>query len=759
MDTRKLRHNMTLEEKAQLCSGLDFWRTKSIGRLSIESYMMADGPHGLRQQPKEVDHLGISESNPATCFPTASALACSWDRSLMEQLGEALAREARSTELAIVLGPGINMKRSPLGGRNFEYLSEDPLLAGELASAYVIGMQSLHIGTSLKHFAANNQEHRRMSVDALIEPRTLHEIYLAAFEHVVKKAHPWTVMCSYNKLNGTYTSENTWLLTDILRHRWGFEGVVMSDWGAINERVNALSAGLDLEMPGGNTRDQLIIEAVKEGTLTEAVLDQAVDRLLALYEKTRQGIEPIKVSYEEHHALARTLATESIVLLKNEANVLPLSPQNSIAVIGDFAQHPRFQGGGSSHVNPTQVESFINALEKSGQAYTFARGFKAQEDTPDEELIREAVKLAGKHPVTLVFLGLPDHYESEGYDRDHLHIPQNQLLLMEALARTKSALVVVLANGAPIDMPWLKQANAVITGHLGGQAIGGALHAILFGHETPSGKLAETYPINLSDTPAYDEFPSLDQPNNTDVVNYGENLLIGYRHYDTHHVAPLFPFGYGLSYTQFRYDLLRMSHTTLSKHETLIVEVDITNIGQRFGKEIVQVYLSDHSGEINIPEKQLRGFDKVALAPGETTTVEIKLTRRDFAYFHPDLNDWRVPDGKFVIRIGASSRDIRLEKTLEVEGDTLVVPIHRNTLIGDLAKVPSLLDVVQRSLAKAIKARPKLALMVGGETGDDMLEAMGKYLPLRALVSFSYGAFTEDDLTSLLASLNNASRH
>ncbi|MGJ8524665.1 Thermostable beta-glucosidase B GH3 [Halomonadaceae bacterium LMG 33818] len=759
MDTRKLRHDMTLEEKAQLCSGLDFWRTKPIKRLSIKSYMMADGPHGLRQQPKEADHLGVSESNPATCFPTASALACSWDRSLMEQLGKALAREARASQLAIVLGPGINMKRSPLGGRNFEYLSEDPLLAGELASAYVTGMQSLHIGTSLKHFAANNQEHRRMSVDALIEPRTLHELYLAAFERVVKKAHPWTVMCSYNKLNGTYTSENTWLLTDILRHRWGFEGVVMSDWGAINERVDALSAGLDLEMPGGNTRDQLIIEAVQQGTLAESVLDQAVDRLLTLHEKTRQGLEPIEVSYKEHHALARTLATESIVLLKNDANVLPLLSEKSIAVVGDFAQHPRFQGGGSSHVNPTRVESFIDALKDNGQAYTFARGFNAQEDTPDEELIKEAVKLAGKHPVTLVFLGLPDHYESEGYDRHHLHIPQNQLVLMEALAHTETALVVVLANGAPIDMPWLKHANAVITGHLGGQAIGGALYSILFGHETPSAKLAETYPINLSDTPAYVEFPSPDQPNDTDVVNYGENLLIGYRHYDARHIAPLFPFGFGLSYTRFRYDNLNISHTTLGQQESLTIKVDITNIGQRFGKEIVQVYLSDHSGEINVPEKQLRGFDKVALAPGKTTTVEIKLTRRDFAYFHPDLNDWRVPNGKFVIRIGASSRDIRLEKTLKVEGDAIVVPIHRNTLIGDLAKVPSLIAVLQRSLAKAIEARPKLALMVGGETGDDMLEAMGKYLPLRALVSFSYGAFTEDDLTSLLASLNHANRH
>lgn len=759
MDTQKLRNNMTLEEKAQLCSGLDFWRTKPLKHLSIESYMVADGPHGLRQQPEDADHLGISESNPATCFPTASALACSWDRSLMEQLGKALGREARAAQVAIVLGPGINMKRSPLGGRNFEYLSEDPLLAGELASAYVNGMQSLHIGTSLKHFAANNQEHRRMSVDALIEPRTLHEIYLAAFERVVKKAHPWTVMCSYNKINGTYAGENSWLLTDTLRHRWGFDGVVMSDWGAVNERVDALIAGLELEMPGGNTRDQLIVEAVQQGKLEETVLDQAVDRLLNLYEKTRQGIEPIEVSFDEHHALAKKLASESVVLLKNDADVLPLSSGSSIAVVGDFAQNPRFQGGGSSHVHPTRVESFIDALEESGQAYKFAKGYKAKEDTPDEELISEAVALAGKHPVTIAFVGLPDHYESEGYDREHLHIPQNQLALIEALSHTDTALVVVLASGAPIDMPWLKHADAVITGHLGGQAIGGALQAILYGHEAPSGKLAETYPIKLSDTPSYDEFPSPEQPNNTDVVNYGENLLIGYRHYDTHQVVPLFPFGFGLSYTQFRYDNLNVSNTTLSQDETLTIKVDITNIGQRHGKEIVQVYLSDHSGEINVPEKQLRGFDKVSLAPGETKTVEINLDRRDFAYFHPDLDDWQVPTGEFVIRVGASSRDIRLEKSVKVEGDTPVLQIHRNKLIGDLANNPSLLEVLQRALAKAVEARPKLGLMVGGETGDDMLEAMGKYLPLRALVSFSYGAFTEDDLTSLLESLNQASRH
>ncbi|MGJ8514995.1 glycoside hydrolase family 3 C-terminal domain-containing protein [Carnimonas bestiolae] len=753
---KQLIKQLTLEEKASLCSGADFWHTKPIERLGIEEWMMADGPHGLRQQPKGGDHLGITGSNPATCFPSASALASSWDRSLAAQLGEALGHEARKAELAVVLGPGINIKRSPLCGRNFEYFSEDPLLAGELATSYVNALQAQGVGTSLKHFAVNNQEHRRMSVNAVVDPRTLRELYLSAFERVVKKAQPWTVMCSYNRLNGDYCSENHWLLTEVLRNEWGFSGVVVSDWGAVNERVAGVAAGLELEMPGGNDRDGLIVKAVREGKLDEAVLDTAVERLLALYFNTREATEPLEFSADQHHQLARRIAADSMVLLKNHHNVLPLAEGSEVAVIGEFAKRPRYQGGGSSHVNASHVESLLEALDAAGASYRYAQGFDIDSDRANESLFQEAVALAKSAEKVVLYLGLPDRYESEGYDREHLDLPRNQIELLKALSEVNQQIIVVLANGAPVVMPWIEQAAAVLESHLGGQAVGAAVADVLFGKRNPSGKLSESYPAALEQTPCFNHFATPARPNNSDRVDYAEGLLVGYRYYDTQQIEPQFPFGFGLSYTRFDYANLSLSASRVGPQDTLTVAFDVTNSGERAGSEVVQLYLADQTGEISVPVHQLRGFDKVALEAGETKRIELTLERRDFAYFDVDHNDWRMPKGQFEVQIGASSRDIRLTGSVESLGDHMLPAIGRNALVGDLMAH----DVTARALQKAMSAtfeqNPKLKRMFGEASDDEMMQAMGRYLPLRALVSFSEGAFGESDLEVLLGHLSDA---
>ncbi|GHC21514.1 glycosyl hydrolase [Kushneria pakistanensis] len=743
-----LIEQMTLEEKAGLCSGDNFWRTKGVERLGIPAINLSDGPHGLRAQGEEQDHLGVNESKPATCFPTAAGLASSWSVDLLEQLGAALGDEAQAEGLHVVLGPGANIKRSPLCGRNFEYFSEDPLLSSHLAAAHIRGTQSRGVGSSLKHFAANNQEHRRMSVDARIDERTLREIYLASFEHAVKEAQPWTVMCAYNRVNGEYCSEHRRLLTDILRDEWGFEGFVVSDWAAVNERVPGLVAGMELEMPAsGGERDAQIVAAVREGQLDEAVLDQAVARLLTVFFRAVDArLEDAGFDAEAHHQLARRIARESMVLLQNDGT-LPLANEQRVAVIGEFAERPRYQGGGSSHVNATRVEPLLEALETRGASFDYTKGFEIDRDAPDQQLEQDAATAASHADVAVLCLGLPDRHESEGYDRTHLDLPANQLALIEAVTAAQPNTVVVLANGAPIVMPWAGRVSAILEGYLGGQAVGAAVADLLYGEVSPGGKLAETFPQRLEDNPVHLNFPG-----EGDVVRYGEGIFVGYRYHDTHDVAPLFPFGHGLSYSHFDYANLTLSADTFNGDDQLTVSLDITNSGEREASEIVQLYLSDQTQTVPVAAQALRGFDRVTLAPGATERVEMTLSRRDFCWYDAERADWRLPTGSFEIRVGASSRDIRLTQCLEVRGDKTPLPaIDRNTLLGDLKAHDGAVRILREHLADIAEELPMLNDLMGRGGGDDLMDAMGHYLPLRAMISFS--GFTEARLEALLKDL------
>ncbi|HLV09360.1 MAG TPA: glycoside hydrolase family 3 C-terminal domain-containing protein, partial [Halanaerobiales bacterium] len=603
-DIKKIISKMTLEEKAGLCSGKDWWNTRAVKRLGIPSIMMSDGPHGLRKLLQESDQ---QKSVPATCFPTASALASSWDRKLLNETGKALGEECQAEGVSVLLGPGANIKRSPLCGRNFEYYSEDPYLSSELATAYIKGVQSQGVGTSLKHFVANNQEHRRMSVDAWIDERVLREIYLASFETAVREAQPWTVMCSYNRVNGEYASEHPYLLTDILKKEWGYEGFVVSDWSAVNERVDALRAGLELEMPTSHgVGDRKIVEAVKKGELEEEVLDRAVERLLKIiFRIVDNKKENAEYDQEAHHQLARKIARESMVLLKNEDNILPLKQEDSIAVIGAFAREPRFEGGGSSHVNPAKLDCAYDEIKKIAEIaeVTYTEGYRLDSDKTDKELLEEAKKVAQQADIAVIFAGLPDHFESEGYDRKHLRLPDSHRELIEEISKVQENLVVVLSNGAPVEMPWLDQVKGLLESYLGGQAAGGAVADLLFGRANPCGKLAETFPRKLSDNPSFLNFPG-----EGDRVDYHEGLFVGYRYYDFKEIEPLFPFGYGLSYTDFEYTGISVDKKELKAGESLQVNVMVKNRGKMKGKEIVQLYVRDIESTVIRPEKELKGF-------------------------------------------------------------------------------------------------------------------------------------------------------
>lgn len=743
----KIIKQLTLEEKASLCSGADFWHTESVERLGIPSVMVTDGPHGLRKQDETSDHLGLHDSVPATCFPTAAGMGASWNRDLIRRVGEALGTECQAANVAVLLGPGANIKRSPLCGRNFEYFSEDPFLSSEMAAHHIEGVQSQGVGTSLKHFAANNQEHRRMSVDAIVDERTLREIYLASFEGAVKQAQPWSVMCAYNKVNGEYASENETLLTRILRDEWGFEGFVVSDWGAVNDRVKALQAGLELEMPAnGGIHDRNLVEAVKNGVLPEETLDRAVERLLRFIRKAGQERKAqTTVALEAHHALAKQMACESMVLLKNDG-VLPLSPGTSLAVIGEFAVRPRYQGGGSSHVNPTKLDEPLGEIRRlaSAGSVTYAQGYRIDSDEVETALIEAAAETAANAEVAVVFAGLPDRYESEGYDRTHLSIPESHLALIEAVAARQPNLVVVLCNGAPVEMPWIEKTKAVLEGYLGGQAFGGAVADLLFGIANPSGKLAETFPAKLSDNPSYLFFPG-----EGDRVEYREGPFVGYRYYDTKEIKPLFAFGHGLSYTSFEFLDMELNRSTLHDHESLEVQVTLKNTGNRVGKEVVQLYVRDLESSVVRPFQELKGYHKVELQPGEIQTVRFTLDKRAFAYYNVALADWHVESGDFEIRVGSSSRDIALVRKVTVKSTVPlnIATITRNTLLGDL-----LLNPATAAQAKEIAARSGFESMMGDN--PEMALAMLKYLPLRGMVAFGEGNYTEEMLAKDIAELN-----
>lgn len=746
---------LTLEEKVSLCSGLDFWHTKGIERLDIPSIMLTDGPHGLRKQVEGADHLGIHHSVPATCFPSAVGLASTWNKELIQQVGVALGEECQAENVAVLLGPGANIKRSPLCGRNFEYFSEDPYLSSQMATNHIKGVQSQGVGTSLKHFAANNQEHRRMSTNAVVDERTLREIYLASFETAVKEAQPWTVMSAYNKVNGGYASENSHLLQDILKDEWGFEGFVVSDWGAVNEIVDSLKNGLELEMPSScGVGERKLTKALEDGQLSEEVLNSAVERLLSIiFKSVDHQKENATYSKEEHHQLAREVARESMVLLKNDENILPLSKKGKLAVIGDFAHNPRYQGGGSSHINPTNLENILDEIQLvAGQEtdVTFAKGYRLESDEVEEALLEEAKKVAESAETAVLFVGLPDRYESEGYDRNHLRLPENHIKLIEAVASVQSNIVIVLSNGAPIEMPWLDQAKAVLEGYLGGQALGGAIADLLFGEASPSGKLAETFPKELSQNPSFLNFPGEE-----DTVEYKEGIFVGYRYYDKKRVEPLFPFGYGLSYTAFEYSNLKLERASIQDDEHVMVHVDVKNVGDIKGKEVVQLYVKDVESTVIRPEKELKGFEKVELAPREVKTVTFTLNKRSFAYYNVALKDWHVETGEFEILVGKSSKEIILSEFLHVESSTkFKKDVHRNTTVGDLLSNPDLAPVAKELLAEANKNNPLANLAEMDEEGAEMMVAMMNYMPLRALVNFSQGNFTEEMLGEMINRLN-----
>lgn len=669
-DLKQVLGQLTLEEKASLCSGHDFWHLKGIERLEIPSIMVTDGPHGLRKQAGSSDHIGINESVKATCFPTAAATASAWDPDMLYEMGQALGDECLQEEVSVLLGPGVNIKRSPLCGRNFEYISEDPYLAGKLGAALVNGVQSKGVGTSLKHYVANNQEYRRMATDSVVDERALRELYLAAFEGVVREADPWTVMCSYNKINGTYASDHHKLLTQILKEEWGHSGIVVTDWGATNDRVEGIRAGLELEMPAsGGQNDMKIVEAVKKGALTEEQLDKAVLRILELIFKSEENRQSGYIyDKEAHHMLARKIAGQSIVLLKNEADVLPLNSPD-LAIIGEFARTPRYQGAGSSLIAPTKVESALDELDRRGVAYRFKPGYRTDTDQVEFGMTEEA-KHAARGRTAVVFAGLTDDYESEGFDRSHMEMPGNHDALIEAIAEVADKVIVVLQNGAPVAMPWLEKVDAVVEAYLGGQAGGPAIIDVLFGDVNPSGRLAETFPISLSDDLATRWFGM-----GPKTVEYRESIYVGYRYFDSAGVAVQFPFGYGLSYTAFEYSDLSVSHERMSDSDQLVVTFKVTNAGGVAGADVAQLYVTDVESTIYRPEKELKAFKKVWLEAGETQEIVMTLDKRAFAYYNVNIKDWHVESGDFKLLVGASSRDIRLVAQVAVESSSPEVPV------------------------------------------------------------------------------------
>lgn len=749
---KEIVSQMTLEEKASMCSGADFWHTEAVERLGIPASMVSDGPHGLRKQDQEGDHLGVNDSIKAVCFPAGCGTAASFNRELIQQMGETLGEECQAEGVSVILGPAVNIKRSPLCGRNFEYYSEDPLVASEMAGALIHGVQSKNVGTSIKHFLANNQETRRMTSDSKIGERSLHEIYLAAFEGAVKKEKPWTVMCSYNKINGTYAAENHKYLTEVLRDEWGFDGYVMSDWGAVNSRVKDLQAGLDLEMPSSHgANDKLIVGAVQSGELPEKVLDTAVARILNIvfrYEENRD--KNAVFDRDKDHEMARKVAQETIVLLKNEG-VLPLSEKETIAFIGKYAKTPRYQGGGSSHINSHKVTSALDAVEGMANV-TYAQGFDDREDKTDEKLLAEAVEAAKKAKVAVIFAGLPDAFESEGFDRSHMRMPDCQNELISRVAAVQPNTVVVLHNGSPVEMPWVNEVKGILEAYLSGQAVGGAVCDILFGRVNPSAKLPETFPLKLEDNPSY-----LFYIGERDKVEYREGIFVGYRYYDKKKMDVLFPFGHGLSYTTFAYSNLTVDKERMKDTDVMKVSVDVTNTGKMAGKEIVQLYVADQESAVIRPLKELKGFEKIALAPGETKTVTFTLDKRAFAFYSVKLQDWYVETGAFDIMVGRSSRDIVLTKEVTVESTVKIPFVYTtDTTMGDVLKDPRAREIVKDLL--------KLDIF-GGEQGKaesstaneaisaEMNEAMAEFTPLRGAVSFG-GDMNMADIQEIVEKLN-----
>ena len=749
--------DLTLDEKAALTSGASFWRTKPIERVGLPAIMLTDGPHGLRKQEEGGDHLGMGASVPATCFPPAVGLGSSWDVDLVARVGAALGVETAIENVGVLLGPGINIKRSPLCGRNFEYLSEDPIVSGVLGAAYVNGVQSQGVGTSLKHFAANNQEHDRMRASSDIDPRPLREIYLRGFQRVVEDAQPWTVMCAYNRVNGVFASEDPWLLTRVLRDEWGFEGLVVSDWGAVDDRVVGLPAGLDLEMPSSNGRtDAQLVAAVQEGSLDEAALDVAAGRVVDLVAKVQAGAGKVAgpLDVDAHHTLAREAAGRSIVLLRNEDDLLPLATDARLAVIGAFAAKPRYQGAGSSLIKPTRLDTAleeIRALAAGEVAY--AAGFDLAPGTTDSEttdseaaaLREEAVAAASAADVAVLFLGLPARLESEGYDRADIDLPADQLALVDAVLAVNPNVVVVLSNGGVVAVPFADRVPAIVEGWLLGQAGGGATADVLFGEVNPSGKLTETIPHRLSDTPAF-----LDFGGEFGHVRYGEGLFVGYRWYDARGIDVAFPFGHGLSYTTFAYGEATASLTADGDVE---VRVAVTNTGGRAGREVVQVYTALPGSTVQRPVRELKAFASVALAAGETREVVLTVRRADLAYWDVRVDRWVVEGGAYAIEVAASSRDVRATTAVDIAGDALRLPITAESSIGEVLAHPVAGPLVQAAMAQMRAGMGDVeSIMPEGVSVDEMLMSF----PIGRVAMMAGDQVTPEMIDGLIAMANAA---
>ncbi len=760
---------LTLDEKISLVSGKDFWRTVNIDRLHIPSVMMSDGPHGLRKQPDGGDHLGVSKSITAVCFPAASALAASFDKKLVYETGRTLGEECQAEDIAVLLGPAINIKRSPLGGRNFEYFSEDPYLTGELASSYINGVQSTGTGTSLKHFAVNNQEKRRMTVSAEVDERALREIYLKAFETAVKRSNPYTVMCSYNRVNGEQISESGLFLTDILKKEWGYKGYVVSDWGAVKDRSKGLKAGLDLEMPASyGVGERNIRKALKDGSIEESDLDKACRRILNVVFKYKQNRQSFEFDRAVHHETAKKIALNTAVLLKNENSVLPLDEKKTAVFIGEFAEKPRYQGGGSSHIRAYKVSGVLDSV-KDNPRVKYARGFDCTSDKIDENLIKEAVTLASDSDTAVIFAGLPGSYESEGFDRKHMRLPENQNRLIKEVCKVQKNVVIVLHNGSPVEMPWIDSVSSVLECYLGGEAVGEAQYDLLFGRVSPSGKLPETFPLRLSDSPCYECFPGT-----ANTSEYRESIYVGYRYYSTFSKKVLFPFGHGLSYTKFKYSDLKADNKNIFEDHGANISVTITNTGSCPGAEAVQLYISPLDSQVFSSRIELKGFEKVFLNPGESKSVTFRLEPGDFSYYNVTEKSFVCRNGSYDILIGSSSEDIRLRdrfilsgfKNYDVPYPENVNKLYSTDKVASLSRsdfealtgrnietdIPTLPLTINNSIGDAlgtphadrVESIVKLfAPVVGGKSDAEMIVAGAMEMPIRSLVAMSGGMFNE----------------
>ena len=793
MKHKDIVEKMNLKQKADFVSGYDYWHLEEAEELGLPKIMITDGPHGLRKQNPNGKGVGLGNSYPATCMPPAATSACSWDEELLREEGEALAEECLQEKVSVILGPGTNIKRSPVCGRNFEYFSEDPLLAGKMSAGLINGCQSKGIGTSLKHFACNSQEAFRMIINEVIDERTMREIYFPAFEIAVKEAQPWTIMNSYNRINGIYASQNDWLQNKVARDEWGFEGLFVTDWGASVDRVPGLEAGTDLEMPSSGTlNSERIIAAVENGVLDEAVLDEGVDNVVDLIIKSKPALEKdFKYDVEAHHAVARKVAEGSMVLLKNDDNILPLKSNAKIAVIGEMAKAPRYQGAGSSVINPTKLDNAYDSLIELGADVTYAQGYykapptkKDKNRKSESELTAEAVKAAEAADVALVFIGLTEEFEAEGYDRDNIDMPAAHNALVSEVVKANPNTVVVLAGGSVVNMPWIEDVKALLNMGLSGQA-GGSAANILMGKVNPSGKTAETYPLSFDENPVYGNYPG-----SPVISEHKESIYIGYRYYDTAKKDVLFPFGFGLSYTTFEYSDIKLSESEIKDNETVTVSFKIKNTGDMDGAEIVQVYVADKESTIFRPEKELRAFTKVFIKAGEEKEVSVTLGKRAFAYYNTNIGDWHVETGEFAVLVGSSSRDIRLEAAVNVISTVEAeIPDYKKSApayyTADIAgmnggqwaavygqQLPSAerdtsakitiyncLDDASHTkwggrIGRLIQS--VITKFASAETGDGaMLQAMAVQIPMRNFISMSMGVFSPKMAEGLLQILND----